>query len=125
MAALSTQLSGGWRISSLSNTITKVFSNIQTCSTFLQQEVVLLPNVSEFVVSLPLFSNPTALFMQATNTVRVNFSGNSSGVSAASAGIVQFKEGLYMMSQSGGLPSGLHFSNSGSDSAIISLLIAG
>jgi hypothetical protein len=125
MPTFQTLLSGGWRISSISNLITKNFSNITTCSTYNMQEVVVLPGVSEFVVSLPLFSAPVALFMQATNTIRINFSGVGSGVSAASAGVIQFKEGFHVMSQSGGLPSGLHFSNSGSDSSVIALLIAG
>lgn len=126
MAALTTLLSGGWRISTgPSNLLTKFFSNILTGSTFITEDIVLTPTMSEFVVSLPLFSAPIAMLLQATNTVRINYSGWGSNVSAASAGVIQFKEAHFIMSQSGGLPSGIHLSNSGSDSATVTVTLVG
>jgi len=128
MAVVSVSLSGAWRVSSVNpalDLITRNISAVITGSTFVQQEVVVLPNVSELVVSLPLFSSPTGILMTSTNVVRVNFSGQASSTSAASASVLQFKDFAGFMVQSAILPSGLHFSNSGVDSATICVLIVG
>lgn len=123
MATLNVTLSGGWRVSSTSDVITKTFGPTITCSVFFQQEIVVLPNVSDFIVSFSLFSAPSLILATATNTVRVNHGGMTSSVSAASAGIVQFKDAYFIMASGGNLPSSIHFANSGSDSAVVTLLI--
>lgn len=128
MAVISVTLSGGWRVSSTNPVLDLVTRNISaalTGSTFMQQEIVVLPNVSDLVVSLPLFSSPIGILMTATNTVRVNFAGQASSVSAASASVVQFRDFAGFMAQSAILPSGLHFANSGSDSATVTVLLIG
>src|ERR1041385_641674 len=104
MASETVQMIGGWRVSSTqSNFIAKAFSNLVTASTFVYQDVVLQPGVSEFLLSFAQLSMPQAIFMMATEQVRVNFAGQASSFSAASAGIVTFN-GLYAaMNTSGAL----------------------
>ena len=128
MPSLSVSLSGGWRVSSTNpvlDLITRNISGVVVGSTFAQQEIVVLPNVSDLVVSMPLFSAPIGILMTATQTVRVNFAGMVSSVSAASASVIQFKDFCGFMAQSAVLPSGLHFANSGSDSATVTILMVG
>jgi hypothetical protein len=122
MATAQVLLSGTLRVSSTSNLDQKTFSAQITCSTWQMQEILLLPNVSEFVVSIATLSAPLAVILTSTNIVRVNFSNHASYVSAASAGW-QFKD--YFMWGGSGVsgPLGLHFSNSGSDSATITCFI--
>ena len=122
MATVQALFSGSLRVSSTSNMFTRSFSATVTCSTWATQEVVLLPNVSDFVVSNALLSNAMALFMTSTQTVRVNFAGLPSSVSAGSAGY-QFKD-LYALAGSGisGVQA-LHFANSGSDSATVLIFL--
>lgn len=122
MATAQVLLSGTLRVSSTSNLQTKVFSAQITVSTWQMQEILLLPNVSEFVVSLATLSAPLVVALASTNKVRVNFSGHASYVSAASAGW-EFRD--YFMWGGSGIsgPMGLHFSNSGSDSAFITCFI--
>lgn len=125
MASLNVTLSGGWRVSSTSDVIVRSLSSVVTCSTFFQQEIVLLPTVSEYLISMSLFSAPNLLLMTSTNTVRVNFGGQASSVSAASASVIQFKDAFFMVGSSvgGGLPSSIHLSNSGADSATVTVLV--
>ncbi len=128
MPTISVSLSGAWRVSSTNPVLDLIIRNISgvvTGSTFVQQEIVVLPNVSDLLVSLPLFSAPIGILMTATNTVRVNFAGMTSAVSAASASVIQFKEFFGMMAQSAALPSGVHLANSGVDSSTVTLLIVG
>jgi hypothetical protein len=132
MALLNVLFSGGWRLSSTSDLITKGFSAqtpltaaLGSLSTFVQQEIVIAAGVSEFLVSYSQLSAPQFIGMTATATVRVNFAGWASNLSAASASVVTFREGLMLMSISGTLPSALHFANSGTDSSTITLCIAG
>jgi len=123
MATLNVALSGGWRVSSTSDVITKTFAPTITCSVFFQQEIVVLPNVSDFIVSFSLFSAPSLIMATATNVVRINFAGMTSSVSAASAGVIQFKDAMFIMASGGNLPSAVHLANSGADSAVVTLLI--
>ena len=128
MPSISVSLSGSWRVSSTNpvlDLITRNISGTVTGSTFAQQEIVVLPNVSDLVVSMPLFSAPIGILMTSTTVVRVNFAGMTSSVSAASASVIQFKDCMGFMAQSAVLPSGLHFSNSGSDSAVVTVLVVG
>lgn len=122
MATVQALFSGTLRVSSTSNLVTKVFSSTITCSTWLMQEIVLLPNVSDQVLSIATLSNAMAVLMTSTNTVRVNFANMPSSVSAGSAGY-QFKD-LYAVVGSGISGAGaLHFANSGSDSATVVIFL--
>ena len=128
MPTISVSLSGAWRVSSTNpvlDLITRNISGVITGSTFAQQEIVVLPNVSDLVVSFPLLSSPLGILMTATNVVRVNFAGQASSPSAASASVIQFKDFAGFMVQSATLPSGIHFSNSGTDSSTVTVLIVG
>ena len=128
MANVSLLLSGGWRVSSTNpglDLITRFFSATYTGSTFTQQEVVILPTVSDYILSLALFSAPIGIFMTSTNTVRVNFPGQASSFSAASASVVQFKDLFVCMATSAVLPSSIHIANSGTDSAMLTVLLLG
>ncbi len=125
MATQSVTLSGGWRVSSLNpllDLITKAFSGTVSCTNFVQQEYVIAANVSEFVVSIATVSSPSLIIATATNALRINFP-LPSGVSAASAGIAVFKELYAVMASGGNLPSGLHFSNSNTDSSTLTLIM--
>ncbi len=122
MATVQALFSGTLRVSSTSNVLNKVFSATITCSTWQVQEIVLLPNVSEFVVSITTLSNVTALLMTATNTVRVNFAGLPSSVSGGSAGY-QFKDLLAIVGSGISGAQGLHYANSGADSSTITLFM--
>ena len=122
MATVQALFSGTLRVSSTSLVATKLFSSTITCSAWQMQEHVVLPNVSEFVVSIATMSNVIALLMTSTQTVRVNFAGLPSSVSAASAGY-QFKD-LFAVAGSGiSGAQGLHFANSGADSATITVFM--
>lgn len=126
MPTISFHLSGAWLVSSTNPTLDRVVRNISgtmTASTYLQQEIVVLPNVSDLVVSFPLLSSPIGIMMTATNVVRVNFAGQPSSVSAASASVIQFRDFAGFMAASAVLPSAIHFSNSGSDSATVTVLL--
>lgn len=126
MAALTILLSGGWRVSSVNpilDLITRSISAQFTCSTYNQFEIVLLPNVSDYVLSNALFSAPTVALMTATNLLRLNFAGLASNASNASAGVITFKDFWGAMGASAALPSAFRFSNSGSDSATLTVLL--
>lgn len=115
MATSQLLASGTWRVSSTSGVFTQTFSNTVSCSAWLTHEVVVLPNVSDHIVSLPQFSNCQVFGFQANQVVRVNFSAHASYVSSASAGW-QCTQWVWMGSNISGLV-GLHIANSGSDSA--------
>lgn len=124
MATQSITLSGGWRVSSvnpLTDLITRAFSATITCSVWEQKEVLVLPNVSDFVVCNTACSSPSLMIATATNIVRLNFAGYTSMVSAASAGL-QFKDFVGYFGSGIGLPSNVHLANSGSDSALVTIL---
>ena len=124
MATQFVTLSGSWRVSSLNpllDLITKSFSATLTCSVFEQKEVLVLPNISDFVVCNTAVSSPSLIMATATNIVRINFAGFTSMVSAASAGL-QFKDFFAYVGSGAALPSNIHVANSGSDSALITVL---
>ena len=125
MATASLLLSGGWRVSqsytSGSDVITKLFSSTNTISTWAVETLVTLPGVSTYTVSLA--TAPQAIILTATGTVRVNFTGQASSFSAASASVMQFREFFAMVAGSTTLPSAFAFANSGTDSATISILV--
>ena len=122
MAVAQALFSGGIRISSTSNVFTKTFSATVAVSTWTIQEIVLLPNVSDFVVSIATLSNAYAFLATATGNVRVNFSTLPSSVSAASAGYV-FKDLFAIVGSSISGVNALHFANSGSDSATCTIFL--
>lgn len=134
MALLNVLLSGAWRVSvagGLENT-TRSFSALTpltlalgSLSVYVQQDVILGTTVSELRISYAQLSQPQLIMMQATNEVRVNFTGNGSAFSQASASVMKFKDLFVMMDTSGVLPSGISLGNSGTDSATVCILIAG
>ena len=127
MASESVQLLGTWRVSSVTacatNTTTLSFNSALTLSTTFVHDFVLLPNVSDYVVSLPNLSNLQVVAVQATQVVRVNFRGTgvTSYISNASAGFQLTQLAMYGSSISGF--GGVGFSNSGSDSATVRLIL--
>src|SRR6266568_1463169 len=107
MALLNVLLSGGWRLSSTSDLVTKTFSAqtpltaaLGSLSVFVTQEVVLGTTVSEFRISYAQLSNPQLLMLTATNEVRLNFAGQASSFSAASASVMKFRDCFIMMDTS-------------------------
>ena len=125
MATQTVTLSGSWRVSSVNpllDLITRAFSATTTCSVFETREFVISSPVSDFIVSALAVSSPSFILATSTNTVRVNFSGYTSMVSAASAGL-QFKDFMAYFGSNISLPSNIHFSNSGVDSATVTVLI--
>lgn len=128
MPTISVSLSGAWRVSSVNpvlDLITRNLSAVITGSTFFQQEIVVLPTQSNHAVSLTLFSSPLGMLMTTTNTVRVNFAGQASSFSAASAGTLQFGNFFACLGQSAILPSAVYLANSGTDSATVTMLLIG
>jgi hypothetical protein len=133
MALINVLLSGSWRLSGPGGeTAGKTFSALTpatlalgSLSTYIQQDVVLGTTVSEFRVSYAQLSQPQLLLMTATGEVRVNFAGQASSFSAASASVMKFKDCFVMMDTSGVLPSGFSIGNSGTDSATVTILVAG
>ena len=121
MAVTTARLSGTMVLTSPSNTITTNFNNLLSVSALMTQDFVILPNVSEFVVSLAQFSNCNAVVVQSDNVIRVNFGGlgSVSHVSHASAGM-PCTTFLWMGSSISGANS-VHFSNSGANSATVRL----
>ena len=125
MATQTVTLSGSWRVSSVNpllDLITRSFSATITCSVFETKEVLVLPNISDFVVCNTAVSNPSLIMATATNTVRINFSGYTSMVSAASAGL-QFKDFMAYYGSGAALPSAIHLANSGTDSSTVTILV--
>ena len=133
MALLNVLLSGAWRVSVAGgesaakgfSAMTPLTAGLGSLSVYQQQTIVLGTTTSEYLVSIATLSQPQAILMTATGEVRVNFAGQASSFSAASASIVKFKDAFLLMNVSGALPSALHLGNSGSDSATVTLLIAG
>ena len=122
MAVTTARLSGTLLLTSPSNAITTNFSNTLSVSALVTQEFVILPNVSEFVVSLAQFSNCNAVMVQSDNVIRVNFGGLGGSVSHtshASAGMPCTT--LVWMGSSISGANSIHFSNSGANSATIRL----
>lgn len=116
-------LSGGWRISSTSGLFQQTFANSVTVSASVAMDFVLLPGVSDFVVSLAVFSNMNAIGFQANNQVRINFGGvgNTSYVSNASAGLLTTQ---WAWTNGGGSgPLSLRLANSGVDSSTIRIIM--
>ena len=125
MATNTVTLSGSWRVSSVNpllDLITRAFSATITCSVFETREFLISSPTSDYIVSALAVSSPSLILATATNTVRVNFSGYTSMVSAASAGL-QFKDFMAYYGSGVALPSNIHFSNSGTDSATVTLLL--
>ena len=121
MAVEQVLLSGGWRVSSTSGLWTQGFSNMVSCSAILVTDLIILPGVSETVVSLPQFSNCQVFGLQANQIIRFNWSGHASYVSAASAGFQCTQVALAGSAISG--VQGLHLANSSSDSATCRIIL--
>ena len=124
MANAQALLSGSWRISSTSGLFTQAFSALTTVSATLETDFVLAVGVSDFVVSLPTFSNMNVVGIQANNQVRINFGGIGGGsyVSNASAGFLVTQFAWVTGGTSG--PLSVRIANSGSDSSTIRLIMA-
>lgn len=124
MATASLLLSGGWRVSqsyvSGADVLTKVFSSTNTISQWWAETLVTLPGVSSY--SLSFASAPQAIIMTATGVLRVQFAGTSA-LSAASASPMQFREFFGMVAGSTALPSAIFLANSGTDSAVCTILL--
>lgn len=117
-------LSGAVRISSTSNIMTRAFHiSVAGISAYFTDEFILAAGVSEFVVSINTLSAPQYVFVTANNVARINYSGHASYVSAASAG---WPFNVWAQAGSGILsgPVGLHFANSGTNSALITVFAA-
>lgn len=133
MALLNVMLSGTWRVSAAGgmsagnafSAVTPLTLALGSLSVFAQQTVVMGTTVSELRISFANISSPQVIFMTANNEVRVNFSGQASSVSAASASVLKFKDAFLMMDTSGLLPSGISLGNSGTDSATVTVFMAG
>ena len=133
MALINVLLSGSWRVSgTLGQSAARAFSaltpltlGLGALSVFNQQDVVLGTGVSELRISYANLSSPQLIFLAGNGEFRINFAGQASSFSAASAGVTKFKEVFLMMDTSGALPSGFSLGNSGSDSATCTVLIAG
>ena len=133
MALLNVLVSGAWRVSVAGgesaavgfSALTPLTAALGSFSVYVQQDIILTTVMSEFVVSFANLSSPQLIAMKATNPVRVNWAGQASSVSAASAGVMTFKDLLIFMNISGALTSAIHLGNSGTDSATVTLLIAG
>lgn len=134
MALLNVLVSGAWRVSVVGgretasvgfSTLTPLTAALGSLSVYAQQDYVLGTAISEFRISHSQISSPQLIMMAATNEVRVNFAGETSQFSAASASVMKFRELFIMMDISGVLPSGISIGNSGTDSATVTVLIAG
>src|SRR5207247_1622728 len=133
MALLNVLLSGSWKVSVAGgesaakgfSALTPLTAALGSLSIYEQKNIVLATTVSEFVVSIAALSVPKLIYMTANQTVRVNFAGQASSFSAASASVVTFKDAFIMMDMSGALPSAFHLGVSSTDSATVTLLIAG
>jgi hypothetical protein len=133
MALINATLSGSLRISgSLGesagrafNALTPLTLGLGAYSVYVAQDLVIAAGVSEVRTSYAQLSNPQLIFCAANNELRINFAGQASSVSAASASVQKFKELFIMMDTSGTLPSGFSLGNSGSDSATCTVIIAG
>lgn len=136
MALINVLLSGAIRVSAAGatgmesavkgfNALTPLTAGTGSLSVYQVHNIVLGTTTSEFLVSVATLSAPKVIFATATGTTRINFSGQASSVSAASASVMTFKDLFCMMDVSGNLPSALHLGNSGSDSSTITLIIAG
>jgi len=131
MALLNVLLSGAWRVSVAGgasaakgfSALTPLTAALGSCSNYVQQDFILGTTVSELRISYAQLSSPQLIAMTATNPVRVNFTGNGSAFSGASASVMTFKEFFCMMNVSGVLPSGISIGNSGTDSATVTVLI--
>lgn len=126
MAAGQALVSGSWRLSSTSGLFTQSFSALVNVSATFVTEFVLLPGVSDFVVSFPTMSNCNAIAVQADNQVRLNFGntggdGNVSYVSNASAGILVTQFAWVTGGTSGA--RSLRFANSGTNSATVRMIM--
>lgn len=116
-------LSGATRLSSTSNIITRSFElTVSSVSNVFATQFILAAGTSEFVVSIATLSAPTYVVAQATGLCRINYGNHASYVSAASAGW-PFTFWAQLCSGGSG-PLALHFGNSGSDSATITVHLA-
>lgn len=121
--AASAMISGGVRISAgLSTFFVNAFSGSFGVSAFFAEQFIIAAGVSEFIVSVNSVSNPGFMVLKATETVRVNFGNLPSSTSHASAGY-QFADlfAIVGCGISGALA--LHFANSGSNSATVTVTL--
>lgn len=123
MANAQAAIVGSWRVSSTSGLFIQTFSAQQTVSATLAHDFAIAVGVSDFVLSLAVFSNINVLSIEANNQVRVNFGGigNSSFVSNASLGMLVTQMDWITGGNSG--PLNLHFANSGTDSATVRVIM--
>lgn len=133
MALLNVLVSGAWRVSVAGgesaavgfSAMSPLTAALGSFSVYVQQDIVLTTVMSEFLVSFAALSAPQLIAMKATNPVRVNFAGQASSTSLASASVQTFKDLFIMMNTSGVLPSAIHLGCSATDSSTVTLLIAG
>lgn len=136
MALINVLLSGALRVSAAGatgmesaikgfNALTPLTAGTGALSVYQFQNIVLGTTTSQFVVSVATLSMPKVIFATATGTTRINFAGQASSFSAASASVMTFKDLFVMMDASGTLPSALFLGNSGSDSCTVTLFVAG
>ena len=121
--AASAMISGGARISAgVSTFAVSPFSGSFSLSSFFVDQFILAAGVSEFVVSVQTVSNPSFVVLKATEVVRVNFGNLPSSTSHASAGF-QFADIFAQVGCGISGPLALHFANSGSNSATITVML--
>jgi hypothetical protein len=133
MALLNVLLSGSWRMSGTGgesaarafSAVTPSTLTLGSLSMYVQRDIVLATTQSEFRFSIAELSSPQLILAVATGEVRINFAGQASSFSAASASVVKFKDFFGLMDVSGSLPSGFSIGNSGTDSATVTVLVAG
>ena len=116
-------LTGTARVSGVSGVVTQAYTlNVSAVSAYFADQFILSAGLSDFIVSVPTVSNPDFLIVTATGVVRINYSGEASGVSAGSAG--RQMTGLVHIGQSISGPLGLHFSNSNASAVTITIVAA-
>ncbi len=133
MALINATLSGSLRISgSLGESAARAFNaltpltlGLGALSVYIAQDLVIGAGVSEVRISYAQLSTPQMIFCAANAELRINFAGQTSSFSYASAGMQKFKELYVMMDTSGTLPSAFALANSGTDSATCTIIVAG
>lgn len=117
--------SGTLRISGmLSSTVLRGLSANIALTRYHAEQFIVNDGVSSFVTNPQGVTNPNFVFCTATQRVRVNIAGHPTFNSAASAG--QEFQDFWGFAGSGIVsgPTGLYFSNSSGNSAIITVYLA-
>ena len=116
-------LSGAFRISNQGNIFNKAFDATVTVSTWHVQQINLANGVSDFALSFTHLSSPLVIFATATSICRIQYGGHVSVVSSGSAGW-PFRDMWGVVGSGISGPTGIHFSNSSGDSAILTVAMA-